>query len=310
MPNPRRPPYDGQILDTMLARDLYKPSFLAPVLQEFPMNASEQTSLFDLNANLTNTSEKAVRCHDQHGERAAQLSSDVSGNTVSHLSSKGSSLGNGTSIMRSSGPEAATNFQLVNLVSHIFNESFGFRPDGKSYRLGPKSVSERLMSTDYLFIAGDGIGYLFGKEIPSSFGRIAWIESMAVRPLYRRQGIASALVQTFSLATTGSFFFGCVTPNPIAAYVVCKIVPGTLSLGPCSPSEDLYQMLKEIQKHCFDLRGCSIDRRNFRIRTGFSPLSRSDQREWCPREPKAMPRWWKAIEHLPNEFEAILVLQR
>ena len=253
-------------------------------LPELPMDASEQTGPFDLDAKLTNV--------------------------FSHSSPNVSSSGNRHAIVAWSGPRAATDHQLVKLVSRIFNESFGFRPDGKPYRLGPKSVSERLTRTDYLFLADDGIGYLFGKEIPSSFGRTAWIESMAVRPLYRRQGIASALVQKFSLATTGSFFFGCVTPNPIAAYVVCKIVPGTLYLGACPPPEDLYQMLKEIQKHCFDLRGCSIDRRNFRIRTGFSPLSRSDQREWNPREPKAVPPWWSGIEHLPNEFEAILVLQR
>ena len=35
---------------------------------------------------------------------------------------------------------AAANEALVKLVSGIFNESFGFRPDGKPYRMGPKSV--------------------------------------------------------------------------------------------------------------------------------------------------------------------------
>ena len=85
-----------------------------------------------------------------------------------------------------SGPEAARNVTVTGLVSKIFNESFGHRPDGKPYRLGPKATAERLASTDLLFIAGDeqsGIGYLFGKEIHSMDGRIAWIESMAVLPL-------------------------------------------------------------------------------------------------------------------------------
>ena len=110
-------------------------------------------------------------------------------------------------ITRFTGPEAARNATVTGLVSRIFNESFGYRPDGRPYRLGPKSTAERLASTDLLFIAGDeqsGIGYLFGKEIPSMGGRIAWIESMAVLPLYRRQGIATALVRKFRLATKGS----------------------------------------------------------------------------------------------------------
>ena len=54
------------------------------------------------------------------------------------------------SISMSAGFTAASDPDAVRLVSHIFNESFGFRPDGKPYRMGPKSVSERLMSTDYL----------------------------------------------------------------------------------------------------------------------------------------------------------------
>jgi GNAT superfamily N-acetyltransferase len=111
-----------------------------------------------------------------------------------------------------SGQQAASSEQTVRLISQIFNESFGYRPDGKPYRLGPKSVTERLLQTDYIFLAGGsaaGIGYLFGKEIPSSMGRIAWIESMAVLPIYRRQGIATSLVQAFSEATRAASRLGC-----------------------------------------------------------------------------------------------------
>ena len=139
-------------------------------------------------------------------------------------------------VTRFSGPEAARNETVTALVSKIFNESFGYRPDGKPYRLGPKSTAERLASTDFLLIAGDeqsGIGYLFGKEIPAMGGRIAWIESMAVLPLYRKQGIATALIQEFRLATKGSSKVGCATPNPIAALVVTRTVPGTLYIGNC-----------------------------------------------------------------------------
>ena len=216
-------------------------------------------------------------------------------------------------VTRVSGPEAARNETITGLVSKIFNESFGYRPDGKPYRLGPKSTSERLASTDFLFIAGDeksGIGYLFGKEIPSMGGRIAWIESMAVLPLYRRQGIATALLQQFRLATKGSSKIGCATPNPIAALVVTRVIPGTLYIGNCHPPNAVLHMLREIRECCFDLRGCAIQEKLLQIKTGFSPLSRSDEREWNPRTPSSPPHWWSEIQHLPNDYEALLVIER
>ena len=216
-------------------------------------------------------------------------------------------------VTRFSGPEAARNETVTALVSKIFNESFGYRPDGKPYRLGPKSMAERLASTDLLFIAGDeqsGIGYLFGKEIPSMGGRIAWVESMAVLPLYRRQGIATTLIQEFRLATKGSSKIGCATPNPIAALVVTRTVPGTAYIGNCYPPAAVLHMLREIRQHCFDLRGCAIQKKPLRIKTGFSPLSRSDEREWNPRTPSSPPYWWSELEHLPNDYEALLVIER
>lgn len=208
---------------------------------------------------------------------------------------------------------AAANETLVKLVSSIFNESFGFRPDGKPYRMGPKSVTERLLETDYLLIAGDersGIGYLFGKEIPSSHGRIAWIESMAVLPLYRRNGVATALARYFHTLTKMAPHFGFATPNPIAALIATKEVQGKIYIGSCYPPYTLRLLLKEIRQNCFDLRGCHIDEEHFRIRTGFSPLSRSDQREWSPRRSMPEPTWWRSIQHLPNEFEALLVIEK
>jgi len=217
------------------------------------------------------------------------------------------------SISMSAGFTAASDPDAVRLVSHIFNESFGFRPDGKPYRMGPKSVSERLMSTDYLFIAGDthsGVGYLFGKEIPSSAGRVAWIESMAVLPIYRRQGIATALVKNFVAATKAAPLVGFATPNPIAAYVITRCVPGIHYVGRCFPPFPIFQLLKEIQENCFDLRGCALDKENLLIKTGFSPLSRSDQRKWEPQRAMVSPKWWDFIEHLPNAFEALVVIKR
>ena len=212
-----------------------------------------------------------------------------------------------------SGLEAARNKTVTSLVSKIFNESFGHRPDGKPYRLGPKSIAERLASTDFLFIAGDeqsGIGYLFGKEIPSLGGRVAWIESMAILPLYRRQGFATALIQEFRWATKGSSKIGCATPNPIAALVVTRTIPGTVYIGNCYPPAAVLDMLREIRQHCFDLRGCAIQEKTLQIKTGFSPLSRSDERAWNPRTPSDPPYWWSELEHLPNAYEALLVIER
>ena len=208
---------------------------------------------------------------------------------------------------------AAADEALVKIVSSIFNESFGFRPDGKPYRMGPKSITERLLETDYLLVAGDdrsGIGYLFGKEIPSSHGRIAWIESMAVLPLYRRNGVATSLVRYFQALTKMAPRFGFATPNPIAALIATKEVLGKPYIGSCYPPYTLRLLLKEIRQNCFDLRGCHIDEDHFRIRTGFSPLSRSDQREWSPRRNIPEPTWWNSIQHLPNEFEALLVIEK
>lgn len=211
------------------------------------------------------------------------------------------------------GYQAAANEETVRRISQIFNESFGYRPDGRPYRLGPKSVTERLLQTDYVFLAGGsraGIGYLFGKEIPSPMGRIAWIESMAVLPIYRRQGMATSLVQAFADMTKAAPRLGCATPNPIAALVVSRVVEGTMFVGECGVPHRLIQLLKEIRQNCFDLRGCSIGESNFTIKTGFSPLSRSDQRKWHPHNPQPEPTWWGTIEHLPNEYEALIVIER
>ncbi len=211
------------------------------------------------------------------------------------------------------GYQAAASEETSRRISHIFNESCGYRPDGKQYSLDPKSVPEGLQQTDYVFLAGESdtaIGYLFGKEIPSSMGRIAWIESMAVLPLYRRQGVATSLLRSFVNATKAAPRLGCATPNPIAALIVSRTVDGKMFLGKCGTPYRLVQLLKEIRQHCFDLRSCSIDESNLTIRTGFSPLSRCDQREWLPRTFQPQPQWWNSIEHLPNDFEALLIIER
>ncbi len=240
--------------------------------------------------------------------------SESSGNVPSFIiQRKKTETQSPTKISFFSAPQASKNDNLIKLVSGIFNESFGYRPDGRQYRLGPKSTAERLESTDFLFLAGGeegGIGYLFGKEIPCSSGRVSWIESMAVLPLYRRQGIGTALVKEFVKKTKGSLKLGCATPNPIAALVITGIVSGNLYISPRQPGFYIKRMLREIRKHCFDLRGCKIDDDNFRIKTGFSPLSRSDQRDWYPRTSAPPPFWWKGIENLPNDYEALLVIER
>ncbi len=271
------------------------------------MDSSDQTTFLLPHKSITSIESDSVVQRPPHSHNSSPL---YASHSTSDLDLTEAPFG----ISMSAGITASSDPNTVRLVSHIFNESFGFRPDGKPYRMGPKSVGERLLSTDYLFIAGDsrsGVGYLFGKEIPSSAGRVAWIESMAVLPIYRRQGIATALVKNFVAATKAAPLVGFATPNPIAAYVITRCVPGVHYVGRCFPPFPIYQLLKEIQDNCFDLRGCSLDKENLLIKTGFSPLSRSDQRKWEPqRATIASPKWWNFIEHLPNAFEALVVIKR
>lgn len=133
---------------------------------------------------------------------------------------------------------------------------------------------------------------------------------MAVLPLYRRNGIATALVRCFHTLTKMAPRFGFATPNPIAALIATTVVQGRAYIGSCYPPYTLCHLIREIRQNCFDLRGCHMDEEHFRIRTGFSPLSRSDQREWNPRGNVPEPTWWQSIQHLPNEFEALLVIEK
>lgn len=102
---------------------------------------------------------------------------------------------------------------------------------------------------------------------------------------------------------------GFAIPNPIAALIATRLLPGKAYMGACHPPYSLRRLLKEIRQHGFDLRGCFVDEYNLTIKTGFSPLSRSDQREWSPRPPSPEPPWWNVIAHLPNEFEALLIIE-
>jgi hypothetical protein len=85
---------------------------------------------------------------------------------------------------------------------------------------------------------------------------------------------------------------GCASQNPIAALVVNRVVKGTMFVGECGVPPRLIQVMNEIRQDCFDLRGRSIEESNFTIKTGSSPLSRSDQREWRPRIAQPEPAWW------------------
>ena len=217
-------------------------------------------------------------------------------------------------VTRFSGPEAARNEPVTGLVSKIFNESFGHRPDGKPYRLGPKSMAERLASTDFLFIAGDeqsGIGYFFGKEIPchgrknrldrvngglTTLPETGYCHCLATQVLPDNQRIIQSRMRD---PESYCGFGGDQRPYP----------------EPCisetaNPPAAMLHMLREIRQHCFDLRGCAIQKKPLRIKTGFSPLSRSDEREWNPRTPSSPPYWWSELEHLPNAYEALLVIER
>ena len=159
-------------------------------------------------------------------------------------------------VTRFSGPEAARNETVTALVSKIFNESFGYRPDGKPYRLGPKSTAERLASTDFLFIAGDeqsGIGYLFGKEIPSHErkNRLDRVNG-GVATLPETRYIATALIQEFRLGNQRIIKNRLRDPESYCGFGGDQDRTRNRCISETAkPPAAVLHMLREIRQHCF-----------------------------------------------------------
>ena len=174
-----------------------------------------------------------------------------------------------------SGSSASEAPPLVDAVSSIFSNSFGTNPKTRQpYRLGPNTTKKRLALAHRLFRAADeadhSVGYLFATEISSSRGSVGWIDSLAVLPQHRRKGVGTRLVENVAEHFATVRWIGCATPNPIAAFVISKVVKGELYIGECAPTDELVAMINEIRPLCQDLSGVDFNPSSF---TGANPIS-------------------------------------
>ena len=214
-----------------------------------------------------------------------------------------------------SGSSASESSSLVHAVSSIFSNSFGINPNTQQpYRLGSKTTKKRLALAHRLFLASDkanhSVGYLFATEIASSLGSVGWIDSLAVLPEHRRKRVGTRLVENFAQHFANVRWIGCATPNPIAAFVITKVVKGTLFIGECDPTEELVAMINEIRSLCQDLRGVDFNPRSLLVRTQFHPSDTGDSRGWSPPQPTEPPPWWSSLENLPSQYEALLIVDK
>ena len=214
-----------------------------------------------------------------------------------------------------SGSSASESPSLVDAVSSIFGKSFGINPKTqKPYRLGSQRTKKRLASAHRLFLASgevdQPVGYLFATEIRSSCGSVGWIDSLAVLPQHRRKGIGTRLVENFAQHFASVRWIGCATPNPIAAFVIFRVVKGRLYIGECDPTEELVGMINEIRPLCQDLRGVDFNQRLLLVRTKVHPSDTGDNREWCPPHPTEPPPWWSSLENLSSQYEALLIVDK
>ena len=142
-----------------------------------------------------------------------------------------------------SGSSASESSSLVHAVSFIFSNSFGINPKTQQpYRLGPKRTKKRLALAHRLFLASDEadqpVGYCYATKIPSTHGGVGWIDSLAVLPEHRQKGIGTRLVEKFSQHFASVRWIGCATPNPIAAFVITKVVKGNLYMVNAIPQKN------------------------------------------------------------------------
>ncbi|WP_370467982.1 GNAT family N-acetyltransferase [Nitrospira sp. KM1] len=199
-------------------------------------------------------------------------------------------------------------------MSSVFSHSFGENPKtGRPYRLGPKTTRERLSSTNYLFVGQsleEMIAYLYARVINSAYGAVGWIDSLAVLPSHRRKGIATQLAGEFVAKVATCRWVGCATPNPIAALVITRSVQGTTYIGECRPPQEVTSMVEEIRPKCPDLRGTDFNPARLLVKTRFTPVMSEDSTEWKPPQPGEPPPWWASLENLPDDYEALLIIDR
>lgn len=196
----------------------------------------------------------------------------------------------------------------------MFSHSFGKNPKtDKPYRLGPKTTRDRLSTTSYLFAGQyphEMVGYLYARILESGSGTVGWIDSLAVLPLHRRKGVATKLVEEFLSRASECRWIGCATPNPIAALVITRTVNGRTYVEGSQPSAEVVAMIEEIRPQCPDLQGTDFNPARLLVKTKFTPVKSEDTTEWKPPHPSEPPPWWASLENLPEEYEALLIIDR
>ena len=136
--------------------------------------------------------------------------------------------------------EAAESSEVVNAVSHVFSNSFGNTPtpEGKPYRLGPKTTKARIESTRHVIVSrrhAVPVGYIYARVIASTDAVVGWIDSLAVMPGHRRRKIATRLIGDLLEKISDCRWVGCATPNPVAALVMTRVVRGDAYVGESNP---------------------------------------------------------------------------
>ena len=199
-------------------------------------------------------------------------------------------------------------------VSAVFSHSFGENPKTrKPYRLGPKTTRERLSTTNHLIAAecsDDMVGYLYSRILNSGSETVGWIDSLAVLPLHRRKGVATRLVEELLFQVTACRWVGCATPNPIAALVITRAMKGITYVEGCQPPREVISMIEDIRPKCPDLRGTDFNPTRLLVKTKFTPLRSEDTTEWKPPHPTEPPPWWASLENLPDDYEALVIIDR
>ncbi len=209
-------------------------------------------------------------------------------------------------------PRAELDEQHAAIVSRIFCSSFGKNPKtGKPHVLGPVRMWERLKRCSYLCLALKNdipVGYMFGTAY-LHLRKFAWLDSICVMREFRRQGLATAMLDAFARAVPAFEWLGATSPNPITKLVLQKAQLGHI-YGPGEPApDDVIDALDFIQRDCEDLRNCEIDRQKMLIKTRFSVEYGDQERTWDDRDAVAPP-WWRTLANLPEDFESLLIIRR
>ena len=210
--------------------------------------------------------------------------------------------------------EAAASSEVVTAISQVVSNSFGINPEGKPYRLGPKTTRARLETTHHVIVSRhqrvDIVGYVYARVIAYTKEAVGWIDSLAVMPNHRRKKIATRLVSGLLGRIPDCRWVGCATPNPVAALVITRVVRGHAFVGECKPPQDVIDMIHEIRSRCPDLMGADFNPRKLLVRTNFSPASSEETTDWSPPNPAEPPPWWASLKNLPSNYEALLIIDR